>query len=104
MRPDKIVIRGAREHNLKNVTVEIPRDQLVVLTGVSGRVSRHLPLTRYMRRGNGATSSRSRPTRVSSSAPGAEAAGGLHRRTFAGHLYRAEDREQEPALDGRNRH
>jgi excinuclease ABC subunit A len=36
MRPDRIVIRGAREHNLKNVTVEIPRDQLVVLTGVSG--------------------------------------------------------------------
>ena len=36
MRPDKIIIRGAREHNLKNVTVEIPRDQLVVLTGVSG--------------------------------------------------------------------
>jgi len=36
MRPDKIVIRGAREHNLKNVTVEIPRDQLVCLTGVSG--------------------------------------------------------------------
>src|SRR6187549_809206 len=36
MRPDKIIIRGAREHNLKNVTVEIPRDQLVCLTGVSG--------------------------------------------------------------------
>ncbi len=36
MRPDRIVIRGAREHNLKNVTVELPRDQLVVLTGVSG--------------------------------------------------------------------
>ncbi|MEO7117704.1 MAG: excinuclease ABC subunit UvrA, partial [Candidatus Limnocylindrales bacterium] len=33
---DKLVVRGAREHNLKNVTVELPRDQLVVITGLSG--------------------------------------------------------------------
>ena len=33
---DKIVIRGAREHNLKNIDVEIPRNQLVVLSGLSG--------------------------------------------------------------------
>jgi excinuclease ABC subunit A len=33
---DRIVIRGAREHNLKNITVEIPRDKFVVLTGISG--------------------------------------------------------------------
>ena len=33
---DRIVVRGAREHNLKNVTVEIPRDKLVVFTGISG--------------------------------------------------------------------
>jgi excinuclease ABC subunit A len=33
---DKIVIRGAREHNLKNISVEIPRDRLVVITGLSG--------------------------------------------------------------------
>src|SRR5690606_10226221 len=33
---DKIVIKGAREHNLKNVNLEIPRDKLVVITGLSG--------------------------------------------------------------------
>ncbi len=33
---ERIVIRGAREHNLKNVHLEIPRDKLVVITGVSG--------------------------------------------------------------------
>ncbi|TMJ15226.1 MAG: excinuclease ABC subunit A, partial [Bacillati bacterium ANGP1] len=33
---DRIVVRGAREHNLKNITVEIPRDRLAVLTGISG--------------------------------------------------------------------
>lgn len=33
---DKIIIRGAREHNLKNINLEIPKDKLVVLTGLSG--------------------------------------------------------------------
>ena len=36
MPSDKIVIRGAREHNLKNLDVEMPRDRLVVITGLSG--------------------------------------------------------------------
>lgn len=33
---DKIIIKGAKEHNLKNIDLEIPRDKLVVITGLSG--------------------------------------------------------------------
>jgi excinuclease ABC subunit A len=36
MNPEKIIIRGARQHNLKNINVEIPRNRLVVITGLSG--------------------------------------------------------------------
>ena len=36
MANDKIIIHGARAHNLKNVNVTIPRDKFVVVTGLSG--------------------------------------------------------------------
>ena len=36
MAHDKIIVKGAKEHNLKNIDVEIPRNQLVVITGLSG--------------------------------------------------------------------
>ena len=36
MAQDKLIVRGAREHNLKNITVEMPRNKLIVITGISG--------------------------------------------------------------------
>ena len=45
-----IRIKGAREHNLKGIDVDITRDKLVVLTGLSGRESRVLHLIQYMQK------------------------------------------------------
>src|SRR5216117_1981428 len=36
MSSDSLIVRGAREHNLKDITVEVPRDSLTVITGLSG--------------------------------------------------------------------
>ena len=36
MSQDKIIIKGAKENNLKNIDLEIPRNQLVIMTGLSG--------------------------------------------------------------------
>ena len=36
MSNDKIIIKGAREHNLKNISLELPRNKLIVMTGLSG--------------------------------------------------------------------
>ena len=36
MQNTKLIVKGAREHNLKNVDIEIPRDKLIVFTGISG--------------------------------------------------------------------
>src|ERR671932_575996 len=36
MMHDKIIIKGARQHNLKNISIEIPKNKLVVITGLSG--------------------------------------------------------------------
>ncbi len=63
----KIEVRGAREHNLKNIDVDIPRDQLVVITGLSGSGKSASPSTRSMPRASAATSNRCRPMPGSSS-------------------------------------
>ncbi len=47
-----IVVKGAREHNLKNIDVEIPREKLVVLTGLSGSGKSLLHLIPFTLRDN----------------------------------------------------
>ena len=68
MSKEFIRIGGAREHNLKNLTLEIPRDKLVVITGLSGQRQIVARLRHHLRRGPAQIRrSRSPPTRASSS-------------------------------------
>lgn len=45
---DRIRVRGARANNLKNIDVDLPRDALVVMTGLSGSGKSSLPLIRFL--------------------------------------------------------
>ena len=46
----KIEIKGAKSHNLKDIDVSIPRDKLVVITGLSGSGKSSLAFDKYMQR------------------------------------------------------
>lgn len=64
---DKIEVRGARTHNLKNINLVIPRDKLIVVTGLSGSGKSSLAFdTLYAEGQRVATSNRSPPMRDSS--------------------------------------
>lgn len=54
-RMDRIVIRGAREHNLKNISLELPRGKFIVITGVSGSGKSTLAFDTIYAEGRGAT-------------------------------------------------
>lgn len=63
---DKIEVRGARTHNLKNINLVIPRDKLIVVTGLSGSGKSSLAFDTCMPKASVATSNRSPPMRDSS--------------------------------------
>ena len=99
---DSIVVRGAREHNLKNLNLEIPRNRLVVITGVSGSGKSSLAFDTLFAEGQRRyVESLSAYARQFLPADG-EAGRRLDRRPVAGDLDRAEVGVEEPALDGRH--
>ena len=100
----QIRIRGAREHNLKNIDVDLPRDSLVVITGLSGSGKSSLAFDTVYAEGQ---------RRYVESLVGlcpavprtdAEARRRFDRGAVAGDLDRAEDDLAQPALDGRHGH
>ena len=67
MSPNVIRVVGARVHNLKYITVEIPRDKLVIITGLSGSGKSSLAFDTIFAEVSGVTLNRFRRMRVNSS-------------------------------------
>ena len=104
MAHDWIAVRGARVHNLKNIDVDLPRDQLVVITGLSGSGKSSLAFdTIYaegQRRYVESLSAYARQFLEQMEKPDVDLIDGLS----PGHLHRAEDHRLESALDRRHGH
>ena len=104
MAQEFLVVRGAREHNLKNISVSIPRDRLTVITGLSGSGKSSLAFdTIYaegQRRYVESLSAYARQFLGLMEKPDVDA----HRGALPGDLDRAEDRRPESALHRRHRH
>ena len=104
MNQDEIVIRGAKEHNLKNIDVRLPRFKLVVITGVSGSGKSSLAFDTLYAEGQ-----RRYVESLSAYArqfiwPDGKAQSRFYRRPQPGHRHRAEGGQQEPALHGGHGH
>jgi len=65
MTSEKIIIQGARQHNLKNIDVELPRNKLVVITAFPAPANQHWPSTPSTPKVNADMSNLFRPMPVS---------------------------------------
>ena len=99
-----IVVTGAREHNLKDITVELPRDALVVITGLSGSGKSSLAFDTIYAEGQRRYVESLSRLRAPVPRPDGQAGRRLDRGPVAGDLDRPEDHLAQPALDGRHGH
>ena len=102
MPQDRILVRGAREHNLKDITVAFPRDRLVVITGLSGSGKSQPRLRHDLRRGPAPLCREPERVRPPVPRPDGEAGRRRDRRAVAGDLDRPEGRLAQPAVDRRD--
>ena len=104
MAADELVVHGAREHNLKDITVRLPRNRLICITGLSGS-GKSIARLRHDLRGGAAPLRRvALGLRAAVPPDDGEAGRRPHRRPQPGDLDRPEDDLAQPALDGRHRH
>jgi excinuclease ABC subunit A len=99
-----VVVRGAREHNLKDISVELPRDSLIVFTGLSGSGKSSLAFDTIFAEGQRRyVESLSAYARQFLGSDG-QARRRLHRGPVTGRLDRPEVDQPQPSLDGRHDH
>ena len=99
---DKIVVRGARQHNLKNISLEIPRHKLTVITGLSGSGKSSLAFdTIYAEGQRRYVESLSTFARQFLEQNG-KARGGQRGRALSGDQHRAENHQPQPSFHGRH--
>ena len=101
---DTIVVRGAREHNLRNVDLVLPRDQLIVFTGLVGLGQVVAGVRHDLRRGPAPVRRVAVGVRPAVPRADGQARRRLHRGPVAGDLDRPEVGVAQPALDGRHDH
>ena len=97
-----IAVQGARVHNLKNISVEIPRDKLIVVTGLSGSGKSSLAFDTIYAEGQRRYMESLSSYREAVRRPGRQAGRRFRLRPVPGDLHRAEDDRQQPALDRRH--